>query len=80
MKKGDVVMRRASSLYVACSTMSGEERTLDMLVFGEQCVKDAKGRLEIAVDDVLGASARLLEAGLLHQAEGEVDVVNFMGE
>ena len=54
--------------------------SVEVFVFGEEVVEDAKGRLQVQVDDVLGSGLRPGQSGVLHQFESQSDVSHFLGE
>lgn len=49
-----------------------------MLVLAEEGVQDAQRALQVAVHDVVRPGLRLLDARLLHEEEGKVDVLQLL--
>ena len=58
----------------------GRECLVEMFVFGEEVIEDAKGWLQVKVDDVLGSGLRPGQSGVLHQFESQSDVSHFLRE
>ncbi len=54
--------------------------SVEVFVFGEEVVKDAKGRLQVQVDDIFGPGLWSCQSGVLHQFESQSNVSYFLGE